>query len=229
MNQAFSEKLFRWIPGLNLIHTYKKEYFISDIFAGFSVAAIVLPIGLAYAGLIGLPLQTGLYSSILPMIVYALLGSSRQLILGPDSATCLLAASVIAPLAASNMELYQSLSVCIAVMVGLICIVCGIFKMGVIANFLSKPILTGYLNGLALSIIIGQMGKLFGFSLISAGFFRTLIDFFSKLDLTNSYTILIGGGSFLFLLILKKYIPKLPSPLIAVVTGIIGNSRNRFK
>lgn len=221
MNQSFSEKLFNILPGLNLIHSYKKEYLVKDLFAGLSVAAIVLPIGIAYAALIGLPPQAGLYSSILPMVAYALLGSSRQLILGPDAATCLLVASVIAPLAGSNFDKYQSLSIIVAFIVGTLCILGGLFRLGSIANFLSKPILTGYLNGLAISIILGQLGKLFGFELVSKEFFKMIIEFISKIEFTNIFTLLIGGGAFILILLMKKYFPKLPAPLISVIIGIL--------
>ena len=221
MNQPISEKIIKIFPGLNLVNSYKKEYLIKDLFAGLSVAAIVLPIGIAYAALIGLPPQAGLYSSILPMVAYALLGSSRQLILGPDAATCLLVASVIGPLAASNMEKYQSLSIMVALIVGSLCIIGGLFRLGSIANFLSKPILTGYLNGLAITIILGQLGKLFGFDIVSKEFFEMIFEFISKIDLTNIYTLMIGGGAFILILALKKYYPRLPAPLIAVIIGIL--------
>lgn len=221
MNQSISDKLIKIFPGLGLVNGYKKEYLIKDLFAGLSVAAIVLPIGIAYAALIGLPPQAGLYSSILPMVAYALLGSSRQLILGPDAATCLLVASVIGPIAASNMEKYQSLSIMVALIVGSLCIIGGLFRLGSIANFLSKPILTGYLNGLAITIILGQLGKLFGFNIVSKEFFEMIFEFISKIDLTNIYTLMIGGGAFILILTLKKFYPRLPAPLIAVIIGIL--------
>jgi len=221
LNQSISEKLLKIFPGLGLVNGYKKEYLIKDLFAGLSVAAIVLPIGIAYAALIGLPPQAGLYSSILPMVAYALLGSSRQLILGPDAATCLLVASVIGPIAASNMEKYQSLSIMVALIVGSLCIIGGLFRLGSIANFLSKPILTGYLNGLAITIILGQLGKLFGFNIVSKEFFEMIFEFISKIDLTNIYTLMIGGGAFILILTLKKFYPRLPAPLIAVIIGIL--------
>ncbi len=220
MKKSFSELLFNIFPGLSLTKTYKQEYLLKDIFAGLSVAAIVLPIGIAYSAIIGLPPQAGLYSSILPMMAYALMGSSRQLIMGPDSATCLLVATMVAPLAAAGSDQYYALCIMVALMVGALCIVGGIFKMGMIANFLSKPILTGYLNGLAISIILGQMGKLFGYNLVSKEFFDTLFEFFSKLELTNIYTLIIGGGSFVLILLLKKFTPRLPAPLISVIIGI---------
>ena len=221
MNHSISEKLIKIFPGLGLVNGYQKEYLIKDLFAGLSVAAIVLPIGIAYAALIGLPPQAGLYSSILPMVAYALLGSSRQLILGPDAATCLLVASVIGPIAGSNMEKYQSLSIMVAFIVGSLCIIGGLFRLGSIANFLSKPILTGYLNGLAITIILGQLGKLFGYDIVSKEFFEMIFEFISKIDLTNIYTLMIGGGAFILILALKKYYPRLPAPLIAVVIGIL--------
>jgi MFS superfamily sulfate permease-like transporter len=171
LNKKLSAKITEWIPGLNLIHTYKKEWLSSDFAAGVSVAAIAVPIGIAYSSLAGLPPETGLYASILPMIAYALFGTSRQLMVGPDSATCILVASTLAPIAVIGTKDYLSYSILLSVIAGILCIFGGLFKLGFISNFFSKPILTGYINGLALSIITGQLGKLFGFEIISSRIF----------------------------------------------------------
>ncbi|MBK8983665.1 MAG: sulfate permease [Ignavibacteria bacterium] len=221
MSKSLFSGLSRYLPGLGLINTYKKEWLSKDIAAGLSVAAIAIPVSIAYAGIAGLPPEVGLYSSVLPMIAYALFGSSRQLMVGPDSATCILIASALIPVAAFGSELYQSYSVILALITGVLCILGGVLKFGFIANFLSKPILTGYLNGLAISIIAGQLGKFFGFSLDSAGFFRMMIDFFSKINDTHILTFAVGISAFIFLRIFKKYFKRIPAPLIAVIISII--------
>jgi high affinity sulfate transporter 1 len=212
--------IFKWVPGLLLFKGYQKGWLPSDIAAGLSVASIALPIGLAYAGIAGLPPEVGLYSTILPMVAYAMFGSSRQLIVGPDSATCMLVAASITVYTASGPAKYASMSILLSLMVGAICVLAGIFRLGFIVNFLSKPILTGYLNGMAISIIVGQLGKLFGFKLIQGGFIKQMGDFFSKLNETHLLTLLIGVTTFFFLRISKKFIPKVPAPLITVAAGI---------
>ena len=207
--------------GLNLFKTYKKQWLSKDLIAGLSVAAIAMPVGIAYAGIAGLPLQTGLYSCILPMIIYALFGSSRQLIVGPDSATCILIAAAISPLAAAGSDSYVSLSIMLALMTGILSIVFAVFRLDFIANFLSKPILNGYLNGLAISIIVGQFGKVFGFDLKPQGIFRMLYEFFSKIPDTHLTTFAFGLTVFILLRVFKKFLPVLPAPFLFVAAGII--------
>lgn len=208
------------VPGLTLIKNYKTEWFSKDLVAGLSVAAIAMPVGIAYAGITGLPVQTGLYSCILPMIAYAMFGSSKQLIVGPDSATCLLVASSIAPLAAVGSAEYNSLSVFLALIVGVLCILFGALRFDFIANFLSKPILNGYLNGLAISIIAGQLGKVFGYDIKTSGLLRMMDQFFSQINETHFTTLTIGAGAFAMLRIFKRFIPKIPAPLFVVIAGI---------
>ena len=217
---SINSVIYKWIPGLILFKGYRKAWLSNDLTAGLSVASIALPIGIAYSGIAGLPPEVGLYSTILPMIAYALFGSSKQLIVGPDSATCMLVAASLTVFSSAGPEKYYSMSILLALMVGVICIVAGIFRMGFIANFLSKPILTGFLNGMAISIIMGQLGKLFGYKVISGGFFRQFGDFVSKLNQTHLLTLIIGVSTFLFLRICKKTAPKIPAPLIAVIGGI---------
>jgi len=207
--------------GLNLFKTYEKQWLSKDLIAGLSVAAIAMPVGIAYAGIAGLPLQTGLYSCILPMIIYALFGSSRQLIVGPDSATCILVAAAISPLAAAGSDSYVSLSIMLALMTGILSIVFAVFRLDFIANFLSKPILNGYLNGLAISIIVGQFGKVFGFDLKPQGIFRMLYEFFSKIPDTHLTTFAFGLTVFILLRVFKKFLPVLPAPFLFVAAGII--------
>src|SRR5512139_1570030 len=162
----------RFVPGLGALAAYDRSWFRYDVVAGLSVAAVAVPIAIAYSQLAGVPPVYGLYASILPLVAYAFFGTSRQLIMAPDAATCAIVAAVVMPLAGPDPARYLSLSMTLAMMTGVFCIVAGLFRLGFLTSFLARPILTGYLNGIAISIISGQLGKLFGFSLGPAGFFR---------------------------------------------------------
>ena len=128
-------KIEKWVPGLKLFHTYRPEWFRSDLVAGLSLAAVALPIGIAYAQLAGFPPVIGIYSCILPPIAYALFGSSRQLVVNPDAAACAIVAATVGPLAASDPARYLELSIVLTSFTGVLCIVGGLAGFGVIANF----------------------------------------------------------------------------------------------
>ena len=148
--------LVRYAPGLAALLHYKLADAPADLRAGLAVTAVALPVGIAYAELAGFRPEVGLYSSILPLVAYAIFGSSRQLIVGPDAATCALVAASVAPLAAGDQSAYASLSVTLALLTGLLCVAASFLRLGALADFLSRPILVGFLNGVALSIILGQ-------------------------------------------------------------------------
>src|SRR5215471_20409355 len=136
----------------------------SDVLAGLAVAAIEIPTALAYAQLAGFPPVIGLYASILPLVAYAAVGSSRQLIVGPDAATCAMIAASLADLAVGNPARYLDLSIVLSFVAGILCIVGGLLRLGSIANLLSRPILVGFLNGISLTIVSNQLGKICGIS-----------------------------------------------------------------
>ena len=209
-----------WIPGLDLVRHYRREWPPSDVVAGVSVAAVALPIGIAYARLAGFPPVVGIYSAILPAVAYALFGSSRQLVVNPDSAACAIVAATLAPLAASGTDHYADLSIALTLLTGLLCIGGGLLGFGVIANFLSRPILTGYLNGIALSIIAGQLGTILGFPVPHGGFFRTVANVAAHLRETHGATLTIGAALFVVLRGLKRLAPRVPAPLVAAALGI---------
>jgi high affinity sulfate transporter 1 len=213
-------KIERFLPGLAALSRYDRSWLSSDLVAGTSVAAVAVPIAIAYAQLAGVPPAHGLYASILPLVAYAFLGTSRQLILAPDAATCAVVATIVAPLAAGNPDQIIPLTMVVTMITGIFCIIAGFARLGFLTNFLARPILTGYLNGIALSIISGQLGRLFGFSLSAQGFFRLLVQFFTKLIQTHRLTLLIGLGTLVLLRTLKYLVPKIPSPLVAVALGI---------
>lgn len=213
--------LSQWLPGLELFRTYDREWFRSDLVAGVSLAAVALPIGIAYAQLAGFPPVIGIYSCILPPVAYMLFGSSRQLVVNPDAAACSIVAATVGPLADGNSGRYLELAIVLTCLTGLLCIAGGLSGLGVIANFLSRPILTGYLNGIALTIIVGQLGSLFGFTVADGGFFRKIADTISHLSQTHLPTFVIGTSLLILLLLLKRLLPRAPAPLIAVAAGCV--------
>jgi high affinity sulfate transporter 1 len=214
-------EISRWMPGLGLVRTYQREWFRSDLVGGLSLAAVALPIGIAYAQLAGFPPVVGIYSCILPPIVYAVFGSSRQLVVNPDAAACSIVAATVGPLAGGNSARYLELSIVLTCLTGLLCIAGGLSGLGVIANFLSRPILTGYLNGIALTIIAGQLGTFFGFNIVGGGFFRKIADTILHLNQTHLPTLILGASLLLVLLLLKRFLPKVPAPLLAAALGCI--------
>ncbi len=179
-----------------------------------------MPVGIAYAGLAGVPPIVGIYSAIFPLLAYALLGSSRQLMVGPDAATCLMAATALAPLAGGDPERYLALVPALSLMAGLIYVIAGVARLGFIANFLSQPILTGYLNGIALIILVGQLPKLLGYPSEARDFLGQLHELVERVGQSNASTVVLGLSMVAGLLLLRRLAPAVPGPLVAVVAGI---------
>ena len=220
MNQTPTGRLSRFFPGLAMLRGYQRGWLRYDLAAGVSVAAVALPTAIAYAQLAGFPPVVGLYASILPLVVYAILGTSRQLIVNPDAAACAMVAAIVAPLAGEDATLYTSLAVSLAVLAGVACIVAGLFRLGFLADFLGKPVLVGFMNGIAISIVIGQIGKVFGFSLQSARIVPRLIEFVSKLGSTHLATLTVGVITFIVVRAVRRYWPRLPAPLVALLIAV---------
>lgn len=218
---GWRHRLARFAPGLPDLLNYRRADLPSDLIAGLSVAAVALPVGVAYAQLAGFRPEFGLYASILPLVAYALFGTSRQLIVGPDAATCAIVAAAVGPLAAGNADLYVSLSMALAFIAGVFCIGARFFRLGALADFLSKPILVGFLNGMALSIALGQIGKIFGFSITREGIVPRLVEFASNLGLTHLPTLAIGASAFAVLAISPKVFPRLPAALAAMIVTAV--------
>lgn len=217
-----SSKLRVVLPILSQLEGYRSEWLPRDLMAGLAIAAVALPIGIAYPAIAGLPPITGLYASILPLIGYAIFGSSRQLIVGPDAAALtILAASLSQISAVSSEEQRVVASATLAVTVGIMCLVSGALRLGFIANFLSRPILTGYLCGMSLTLLTGQLGRLTTVRVESKGFIRPLIEFSGKLTQVHMPTLILGLGILLLLRLVKLRSPRSPGPLIAVIVGIL--------
>ena len=215
------DRLARIAPGLTIPIRYRRQDLLPDVVAGLSVAAVALPVGVAYAELAGFNPAVGLYSSMLPLVAYALFGSSRQLIVGPDTATCALVAAAVAPLAAGDPAQYLSMSVTLTFLAGLLAIGASFLKLGVLADFLSRPILAGFMNGIALSIALGQLGKLFGFTIKAGGIIPRLVELVEKVDQTHLPTLAVGLGSFAVLLISPRLLPRVPAALLAMVLAAV--------
>ncbi|HEX6272987.1 MAG TPA: SulP family inorganic anion transporter [Polyangiaceae bacterium] len=209
--------LERIAPGITTLKTYRRDDVRYDLVAGVSVAAVALPVGVAYAELAGFNPAVGLYSSILPLLAYALFGSSRQLIVGPDAATCALVAAAVAPLAGGDAEQYQAMSVTLAFLAGLLAIAASFLKLGALADFLSRPILSGLMNGIALSIVLGQLGKLFGFEVTAGRIVPRLVEVVQKLPLTHVPTFAVGLGSLVVYVLSKRWLKRLPAALVVMV------------
>lgn len=208
-------------PGLDAFSRYQVAWLPSDIAAGLSVAAVALPVGIAYAELARVPPVIGIYAAIFPLFAYALFGSSRQLMIGPDAATCIMLAAALGPLAGGDADHYRALVIVMTLIVGGIYVIMGLARLGFIAGFLSLPILVGYLNGIALLIIVGQMGKLLGVSLVASDFFPKLLETLAKIGDAHLPTVSLGITLLIGLVALRRFVPWVPGALVVVVAGIV--------
>ncbi|MBS9425046.1 SulP family inorganic anion transporter [Photorhabdus caribbeanensis] len=211
------KKLQRWMPGLGNFSHYRKEWFSHDLRAGLSVAAVALPVAIAYAELMGISAIIGLYACILPMFAYALFGTSRQLIVGPDAATCAVIAAAVAPLVFDNEDVRWQLTIVMTLMTGIWCVLASHFRLGAFADFLSKPILKGLMNGVALTIIVDQLAQVFGFAGFPAGLIERVIALPAKLMSTHLPTLAMSVATVLILFAVRFLRPTWPGPLLAMV------------
>ncbi len=209
-----------WIPILQWLPAYQKSWLRPDLIAGVTIGALLVPQAMAYATLAGVPPEYGLFAAPLALAAYAAFGTSRHLVVGPGAGMAAMSALVVAPLALGDPVLYASLTVLLALVVGVMLLAAGIVRLGVIADLLSKPILSGFIIGMALTIVAGQIGKLLGYSVPNAGFFRELWYFFADLGQTHLPTLGVGIGSLVLLYAMRKRIPRLPAAIIVFVIGI---------
>jgi high affinity sulfate transporter 1 len=213
----------RFIPGVAALRTYRRRWLRDDLVAGIVLATILVPQGMAYAELAGLPAVNGLYTTIVCLVAYALMGPSRVLVLGPDSAVSPLIFAAIASLVVITAEPSEALALAgmLAILVGLIEIGLGLGKLGFVADLLSKEVQVGYLNGLAITIIVGQLPKLCGFSTDADGFVEEVEAFFTGVDETNSTALAVGLATLAVLLVLPRVTRLIPAILAAVVGATV--------
>lgn len=205
--------------GTKLTPNYSFAFLLKDAVAGVVLTAILLPAGMGYAHAAGLPAIHGLYATIVALVVYAIFGSSRLLVLGPDSSLAALIAATILPLAEGNVERAIALAGALSVMTGIICIFAGLAQFGFVTELISKPIRYGYINGIAFTVIAGQLPAFFGFSVSAPDFPQEMIAFLNGLfhGQTNLAALMIGTSSMVVILGCKRWAPVIPGVLIAVV------------
>jgi high affinity sulfate transporter 1 len=213
--------LERWMPGLHTLRTYKAAWLPRDLVSGAVLCALLVPQGMAYAELAGLPPINGLYTTVVCLLAYAAFGPSPFLILGPDSSLGPMIAAAIIPLSGGNTEYAVALAGMLALIVGMICVFAGLARLGFVADLISKPVRVGYLAGLAVTIFIGQLPKLFGYSVDANGLVQEFIAFLKNLDQTNPWTLAVGLLTLFLILGLKRWAPRVPGILVAVIVSIV--------
>lgn len=216
----------RQVPGLVTARTYERRWLRSDLMAGIVLAAILVPQGMAYAELAGLPPVNGLYTTIACLVGYALMGPSKILVLGPDSSLGPLIFAAITPLvvAGDDPATAVALAGMLALLVGLIEIGLGVGKLGFVADLLSSEVQVGYMNGLAITIIVGQLPKLCGFSTDADSFIEEVQEFVTNFDQRNATALAVGMATLAVLLVLPRLVPKIPAVLVAVVGATVATA-----
>ncbi|MFJ9173250.1 SulP family inorganic anion transporter [Streptomyces sp. NPDC102360] len=211
-------------PGVRTLRAYRRSWLVKDLVAGVVLTTLLVPQGMAYAELAGLPAITGLYTSVMCLLAYAVAGPSRILVLGPDSSLGPMIAATILPLVASggDSERAVALASVLALMVGAITLLAGVARLGFIADLISKPTMIGYMNGLALTILVGQLPKLFGFSVDADGLIGELDALVRKLadGAAVPAAVAVGGACIALVLLLQRLVPKVPAVLVMVVLAI---------
>ena len=219
--------MFRLGHGLGL-SSFSRERLIKDVVAGIVLTTLLVPQGMAYAELAGLPAITGLYTSILCLLGYAVVGPSRILVLGPDSALGSMIAATILPLAGADGDPEKAIALAsvLALIVGAIMVLGAVARLGFIADLISKPTMIGYMNGLALTILVGQLPKLFGFKVDADGFIGELTGFVKGLadGKAVAASAAVGIAGIVVILVLQRWLPKIPAVLVAVVLTIAATS-----
>jgi sulfate permease, SulP family len=205
------------LPGLAQFRGYKRDWLRGDLVAGVTVAAYLVPQVMAYATVAGLPPVAGLWAALVPMAVYAVLGSSRQLSVGPESTTALMTATALAPLAAGDAGRYAVLAAAAALIVGAICFVAGLIRLGFLADLLSRPVLIGYMAGVAVIMVASQLGKITGVEVKGEEFLDQMRSFIAGLHSVHWPTIVLALSVLAVLLVLAWLAPRIPGPLIAML------------
>jgi high affinity sulfate transporter 1 len=214
--------LERWVPGLRTLREYQRSWLASDLMAGLVLTALLVPVGMGYAQAAGLPPITGLYATIVPLVAYAIFGPSRVMVLGPDSSLAAVIAAVILPLGGDDPEAAVALAGALAVITGLIILVAGIARLGFVTELLSRPVQLGYLYGIAVTILVGQLPRLCGFSIEGRGLLTEIRDFAQGVadGQVNRAALAVGLAGIVVILVLRRFWRTVPGVAVAVVVGI---------
>ncbi len=215
-------KLKSYFPFLDWISTYQKDWLKNDIIAGITIGVMLIPQGIAYATIAGLPPIYGLYTAMIPQLVYAFLGTSRQLAVGPAAMDSLIVASGVSAIAVVGSEHFIFMAIVLAFFVGFFQILFGFFRLGFLVNFLSRPVISGFTTGSAIIIASNQIGNLLGTSLPRNNHIQTLTkNVLNNLEHIQPLTMIIGLVSILILFLIKKFARKIPASLVIVILGIL--------
>jgi SulP family sulfate permease len=209
------------LPVFRSLVPYDRHWLRGDVIAGLTVWAVLVPEALAYASIAGVSPVVGLYAAPGALILYAAFGTSRHLVVGPMSATAALSAAAIAEFTASGSDRFTQLTIALAITTGIVAALAGLARLGFLANYISEPVLKGFIIGLALTIIAGQLPKLFGVEKGSGDFFEQIWDLITKIGDTSGLTLLVGLASLALLFVLRRVAPVVPSSLVAVAFGVV--------
>jgi SulP family sulfate permease len=220
-NKSFLNK---FVPITHWLPTYQRSWLRPDLIAGLAVWAMTIPQALAYASIAGVPAQYGLYTVPLAMIAYAIFGTSRTLSMGPESALAIMSAATVGALAVQGSEEFLTLTIALALVIGILFIIFGILRMGWVANFMANPVLKAFLAGIALVVIAGESSKLLGVSGTDGNFFQDVWAIIIQLPQASLATTVVGVSSLVLLFAFKRFAPKLPGALIVVILAILVSS-----
>ncbi|AEI76591.1 sulfate transporter SulP [Cupriavidus necator N-1] len=215
----------RWLPGVQMLKSYQPGWLPNDLAGGLVLTTMLVPVGIAYAEASGVPGVYGLYATMIPMLVYAVFGPSRILVLGPDSALAAPILAVVLQVSGGDPARAIMVASMMAIVSGVVCIVMGLLRLGFITELLSKPIRYGYMNGIALAVLVSQLPKLFAISIEDAGPLREIISLGRAIlaGETNWYSFAVGAGSLVLILFLKRF-ERIPGILIAVIIATLAVS-----
>lgn len=214
-------KFKSFLPILEWLPNYKKSYLNGDLSAGLTVGVMLIPQGMAYAMIAGLPPVYGLYAAMIPQVIYAVFGTSRQLAVGPVAMDSLLVAAGVSAFASVGSENYIALAVLLSLMMGVIQLAFGVLRFGFLVNFLSKPVISGFTSAAALIIGLNQLKHLLGVDLKGGSIFKIIYQAFESFSLINWISVAIGLGGIAIIKLIKKFKPSIPAALVVVVLGIL--------
>ena len=215
----------RWMPGLTALRRYETAWLPRDLMAGLVLTAMLVPVGIAYAVASGVPGIHGLYATIFPLLAYALFGPSRILVVGPDSSLAAVILAVVLPLSGGDPARAVAVAAGMAIVSGMACVLIGVLKLGFVTELLSKPIRYGYMNGIALTVLISQVPRLLGFGIDGTGPLRDLLEIWRAVvdGRVNPATCAVGIGTLAAILLLRRW-PRVPGLLVAVATATVAVS-----
>jgi high affinity sulfate transporter 1 len=221
MSSKLPQQLGRYVPITAWLPAYAREFLRSDFISGVTVWGVMVPVAMAYAQMAGVPPEAGLYAAFAALLAYAVFGTSRQLKITASSTMAVMSAAVIGAIAGGDPARYLALTAALALTVGVLLLLAGIARLGFISDFLSKTVVTGFVFGLAITILIGQLPKIFGVPAASGNSFQQLAGLIAELDQTNPWTLIIGASALALIFLIKRLYPRIPSGLVALVLGIL--------